>query len=275
MATAKKRVRVQLLGTGGAANECRFQACLLAERLDGRGGPILLDAGIGLDVVRRLTELGREPGDLRDIFISHQHNDHVGGLEPTLLWSAIQHLRRSGRRPNAEVRVYAEPRVLAAIEQLFEAIKSVVPTLFGEHLRWVPLCDGQPVELPGGARLTPILVDHLPTDGGALGCVLELDGVRLGYSGDTRPIERLVELASGVDVFFHEAGGLDEDREFVHSQGHSTAADAGRTARAAGARRLILTHLPFDDLAEAILAEARAAFGGPVELAHDLDVVEL
>jgi ribonuclease BN (tRNA processing enzyme) len=39
--------------------------------------------------------------------------------------------------------------------------------------------------------------------------------------------------------------------------------------------RLILTHLPADDaVAELMLAEARAAFGGLVELARDLVLVE-
>jgi ribonuclease BN (tRNA processing enzyme) len=268
-------VRVQLLGTGGAANECRFQACLLIERLEAVGGPILLDAGNGLDVVRQLVALQRDPAEVRDIFISHRHADHVGGLDPILLWIAIKSLRLRGGPPAEEIRVYAEPRVLKAIEQLFAAVATVTPQLFGDRLRWVSLQDGEPVEIPGRGRLIPVLVDHEPVGAGALGCVLDLDGVRLAYSGDTRPSERLVELARGVDVLFHEAGGLDRDHEFVHVQGHSTAADAGRAAKAAGAGRLILTHLPDDALAEPMLAEARAAFGGPVELASDLSVVEL
>ncbi len=58
-------------------------------------------------------------------------------------------------------------------------------------------------------------------------------------------------------------------------QGHSTAGGAGRAAKAGGVSRLILTHLPADGaVAELMLAEARAAFGGPVELAADLVLVE-
>ena len=265
---------MQLLGTGGAANECRYQACLLVDRVEVPGAPILLDAGNGLDVVRQLVALQRDPADVRDIFISHRHADHMGGLDPLLLWIAIRSLRVRGGPPD-EIRVYVEPRVRAAIEQLFAAIATVTPKLFGERLRWVPLRDGEPVEIPGRGRLIPFLVDHEPPEAGALGCVLELDGVRLAYSGDTRPSERLVELARGVDALFHEAGGLEQNRKLVHLQGHSTAADAGRAAKACGAGRLILTHLPNDTLAEPMLAEAQCAFGGPVELASDLAIVEL
>jgi hypothetical protein len=39
--------------------------------------------------------------------------------------------------------------------------------------------------------------------------------------------------------------------------------------------RLVLTHLPSDHLAEPMLAEARAAFGGPVELGSDLGLIEI
>jgi len=39
--------------------------------------------------------------------------------------------------------------------------------------------------------------------------------------------------------------------------------------------RLILTHIPAESLTEPMLAEARAAFGGPVELASDLALIKV
>ena len=72
----------------------------------------------------------------------------------------------------------------------------------------------------------------------------------------------------------HEAGGLDEHRGEIHRQGHSTAGDVGRSARAAGVGRLVLTHMPTESLVQPMRAEAAAAFGGPVELATDLAELE-
>ena len=270
------RLRVRLLGTGGAANEGRHQACLLVEWGDrSEGGRILLDTGSGLDVVRQLVAVGCEPTGIRDIFVSHQHVDHVGGLEPLLLWSIIKVLRERRRPPGEETRVYAELRVLAGIEQLLDAVASVAPRLFGGKLRWVPGVDRATATLPGGAWLRTFLVDHQPVGGGAMGCVVELERVRLVYSGDTRPVRQLIDAARDADVLVHEAGGLDEDAPEIHRQGHSTAGDAGRVAREAGVGRLILTHLPSEGLAELMLAEARIAFGGPVELARDLALIEI
>lgn len=267
-------MRVRLLGTGGAANETRHQAGLLVEWGEGPGGGrILLDTGSGLDIVRLLIAAGCDPAEVYDIFVSHQHTDHVGGLEPLLLWSIITTLRSRRHPPSEETRVYAERRVLAGIEQLFGAVATAVPTLFRDKLHWVEGAEGEPMELRGNARLTMFLVDHEPVNGGAMGCVIEWDGTRLAYSGDTRPTRRLIEAASGVDVLIHESGGLDAQAAEVHRLGHSTAGDAGRVAAAAGVGRLILTHLPADHLAERMLAEARAAFGGSVELASDLALI--
>jgi ribonuclease Z len=111
--------------------------------------------------------------------------------------------------------------------------------------------------------------------GGAMGCRLELAGIRVVYSGDTRPTPRLAELAQNADLLIHETGGLDAQGVEVRRLGHSTAGDAGRAAKTAGVGRLVLTHVPGETLAEPMLAEARAAFGGPVELARDLARVEL
>ena len=107
------RVWVRLMGTGGAANEGRHQACLLVGSGDSAAEDlVLLDTGGGLDVVRQLVAAGYSPTAVRDIFVSHQHLDHLGGLEPLLLWSVIRSLRERGGPPKEETRVYCEPRVL-------------------------------------------------------------------------------------------------------------------------------------------------------------------
>ncbi len=263
-------MRVHLLGTGGAGNECRHQASLLVESRSGQDR-ILLDTGNGLDVVRRLQETERDPLRVRDIFVSHRHIDHAGGLEPLLLWQALQHRGHV----ESDVRIYTEPRVIAALKQMLEAIGTVVPMLYKEHLKWITLQDNSSLLLGDGIRFTTFLVDHGDQAPGALGCVLEMDGKRIAYSGDTRPCARLAEATVGVDVLFHEAGGLDEDGQWVHMTGHSTAGDAARAARAAGAARLVLTHFPDERLVDPMLAEAQSIFKGPVEMATESGIVEI
>lgn len=92
------------------------------------------------------------------------------------------------------------------------------------------------------------------------------DGRSLTYSGDTGPSAALVEAARDTDLFLCEASWLDGPD---HPAGvHLTAREAGEHATAAGARRLLLTHLvAWGDEARTV-KEASAAYAGPLELAR-------
>ncbi len=97
------------------------------------------------------------------------------------------------------------------------------------------------------------------------GVRLEAGGSSLVYSGDTGRCPELVELARDTDLLLCEASWLDDPAQppDVHLSGK----EAGEHAQAAGARRLLLTHIvPWAD-ANAVEAEARAAYDGPVERA--------
>ena len=68
----------------------------------------------------------------------------------------------------------------------------------------VEVGDGRSATLRGGARLTTFLVHHEPPGGGARGCMVEQNGTRVVYSGDTCPTNRLIEVAREADVLIHE-----------------------------------------------------------------------
>ncbi|MEK6289419.1 MAG: ribonuclease Z [Acidobacteriota bacterium] len=100
-------------------------------------------------------------------------------------------------------------------------------------------------------------------------------GKSVAYCLDTRPCENSLELARGVDLLIHEATYTEEFAAEAQQYGHSTAAQAARTARDAGARRLLITHFSsrFPD-ATPLLEEARAIFPDTI-LAEDLMEIEV
>ncbi|HET7480179.1 MAG TPA: MBL fold metallo-hydrolase [Rubrobacteraceae bacterium] len=58
--------------------------------LEDSGGWTLVDTGVGSSAARiqdALSALGSGPEDLKSIFLTHQHNDHVGGLHAMLEWA--------------------------------------------------------------------------------------------------------------------------------------------------------------------------------------------
>jgi ribonuclease BN (tRNA processing enzyme) len=97
---------------------------------------------------------------------------------------------------------------------------------------------------------------------------LEHEGRSLVYSGDTGACESLIDLARGADVLLCEAtwpqvGPHGEAQpEGVHLSGR----EAGEHAAAAGVGRLLLTHIPVWYDSAVLLAEAKSAYDGPVEL---------
>ncbi|MEP9381419.1 MBL fold metallo-hydrolase [Nocardioides sp. KR10-350] len=122
----------------------------------------------------------------------------------------------------------------------------------------------------GPFRITPVPVDH-PVP--AYGLRVEADGAALAYTGDTGPTDALLELASGADLLLSEASFRAEDANPPSL--HLTGQDAGQAAAKAGAKRLVVTHVPPWHDAAGILQEAESAYDGPSELARAGAVYDL
>lgn len=124
---------------------------------------------------------------------------------------------------------------------------------------WITVVDDDRVEI-GDLSLRFSRTDH-PVE--TLAVWVESEGASLVYSADTGPGWSPVAFGARPDLALLEA-------TFEHDHGpnlHLTAEEAGARAAAAGARRLVITHLlPGTDPA-AQRAAAAAAFGGPTEVA--------
>ena len=91
--------------------------------------------------------------------------------------------------------------------------------------------------------------------------------VTLAYTGDTDACDGVVDLARDADLLLAEAA-FQEGRDDAVDRGiHLTGTRAGAVATAAGARRLVLTHLPAWNDRQAARDEATAVYAGPVDLA--------
>jgi ribonuclease Z len=95
-------------------------------------------------------------------------------------------------------------------------------------------------------------------------------------SGDTRPCDSIKTAAAGADLLVHEATFTEEEKERAAETRHSTARDAALVARAAGVKRLVLTHLSarFSAQWTELLNEAREIFPD-TQVAKDGMVVEV
>ena len=121
--------------------------------------------------------------------------------------------------------------------------------------------------------MTPFAVNHPIEEAYALRVeVVEpgKDGVpvsrTLTYSGDTDSCAGLEEAAKDADLFLCEAA-FEEGRDDGIKDVHLTGKRAGETAAVAGARRLLLTHIPVWTSPTTVMAEARPVFPGDVAVA--------
>jgi len=122
-------MRFAILGSGSQGN------CLVVEAQDTR---LLLDCGFSAgETLRRLARLGLAPEQLSGILVTHEHDDHVGG---------VARLARKLGLP-----VWLTPGTLRGLEGLFAGMD-------GLHLLegFAPLCIGDlevhPFPVPHDAR---------------------------------------------------------------------------------------------------------------------------
>ncbi|HEX2048037.1 MAG TPA: MBL fold metallo-hydrolase [Acidimicrobiales bacterium] len=175
------------------------------------------------------------------IVVSHEHPDHWNDLEG---WNIV--LRYVLDR--SDFPVYA-PSGLK--EQTYDGMPKVA---------WTDVADGDRLTI-GTLEATFSQTDHGRE---TLAVRVDAGGRSLGYSADTGPGWSLEALGGGLHLALCEATVPSEQEGEMQ---HLSARQAGEQARAAGAGRLVLTHLwPMLDPDRA-REEGTDAFGGPVEVA--------
>jgi len=242
---------VVILGTAAAVPSEEHANTYMA--VEGEEGFFLIDCSDSPLVRLRRAKLA--PERLRGLIITHFHPDHVFGV-PILLMN-IWLLGRTAPLPVYGLRDSTER--FKAMMDLFRWEEW--PGLFPVTEHAVSEETGALVLDNEEFRITSAPVEHLvPTM--ALRIENRRSGGVLTYSSDTSPCSSVVTLAQGADILIHEAAR--------NTLGHSSAAQAGKTARQAGAGRLVLIHYrPAPRHYDHWLEEATTAFGGPVELAQD------
>jgi ribonuclease Z len=223
-----------------------------------RAGATVCLVDVGGSPVQKLRRLGLDPVGLSAVVVTHTHPDHVYGL-PAL----VQSLTILGRRH--PLPVYCRIEHVPLIGQLLDlfglAHDGLAVAVAGVEPR-----EGVEVMATGDLVVTasPNAHGRMPN----LAVRVDAGGRSVVYSSDTRPCPAVAALARDATVLVHEATFVQPDP----TQWHSTAREAGDVARQAAARRLLLAHIGYAHhraLATHV-AEARAAFAGPVAVADEL-----
>jgi ribonuclease BN (tRNA processing enzyme) len=240
-------VKLTVLGSHGTwpgpAGEC--SGYLVASD----GFHLWLDAGTG--TFARLQEQVAV-GDVGGILISHGHADHFLDMIPAF------YARHYGRLGTPGLPFHS-PSGFTDLASLLvsENGRDVMAEAYAFHERRA----GDVFEV-GPFRVTAFEMTHIGVY--SLGSRIEADGVTLAYTGDTGPCPEAIELARGADLFLAEATYQNSSNLTYF---HLSAQQAAEHGAAAGAGRLVLTHLVPGTDPSISVEEAAAAFDGPVDAA--------
>ncbi len=205
---------------------------------------LLLDCGSGvLSKLYEYTDLNR----VNNVILSHYHADHVADIGCMQYAAKVQMSLNERREP---LSIYGH-----TLSDFFKSLSYENVSIGKPFEEGTPLVIG-PFTFHFKRTLHP---------GHAFAIRIDSAGTSLGYSGDTGWDKELIEFFEGVDLLLCESSLYNKFKGRV--EGHLTAGEAGRLAMEAGARELILTHLPhFGDHKE-LVAEASEEYNGKIRLA--------
>jgi ribonuclease BN (tRNA processing enzyme) len=274
---------VILLGTGGGPRPRRASSAA-AQVIVSNGAAYVVDCGDG--VARQFVLAGLNLASLRHIFITHHHSDHNADYG-NLIWLAWA----AGLRNRVDT--WGPPPLEKMTRLFFEMNAYDINTRIADEGRvsLAPLVhvheftEGGVILQNESMKVTAALVHHPPVTP-AFGYRFDGRDRSIVISGDTTPSDNLVKLAQGADVLIHDAyyppavdrlvanvPNATRLKQSIVSH-HTSAEDAGRIAKAAGVKRLVLSHLvPSDDPAvtdQLWIDAAHKHFQGSVIVGKDL-----
>ncbi|MDJ0786503.1 MAG: MBL fold metallo-hydrolase [Myxococcota bacterium] len=215
------------VGTSDAfASAGRRQSAYLVR---GRGGSVLLDCGPTTG--GGLASLGIDRDEIAAIAISHFHADHFAGLPLLLLATHYQ------ERRTEPLTILGPPDVEARVRRLADAMGHPIEDSelgYPLHFRELALDASRPA---GPFAVTAFETHHSPASH-PHGLVVEAEGRRVVYSGDTGWFDALPGHAGDADLFLCECTFPDPRTPF-----HMSLEELDRRRHEFRAGRMLLTHL--------------------------------
>jgi ribonuclease BN (tRNA processing enzyme) len=235
-------IKVTTIGWWGAypnANEATSGYLVQSEGLN-----ILVDCGSGvLSHLQNYIELQH----LDAVVLSHYHWDHVADIG--CLQYAARILMDLGQRQDPlAIYGHAEDDNLGGLDYL-------------QYSKGYAIDPRMPLQLN---PLTFSFCRNVHPDP-CYSIRIDQDTRCLVYIADTAWTDDLIAIARGADLLICESSLYDEYRGKI--PGHLTAGEAGQIAASAGAKHLVLTHLPHFGDHTRLLKQAAVQFGGKIELA--------
>ena len=267
------KLELIMLGTGHAMVTKCYNTCFAIRHGDEY---FLVDAGGGNGIMVQLEKAQIPYNNIRNMFVTHGHTDHVLGA----IWviRKIAALMNSGKY-EGDFNIYCHDEVKEILQVFCKMMltKKLLKTM-DERINIIEVKDDYKKEI-GGIKFN--FFDIRSTKAKQFGFVAILpNGRKIVCLGDEPFNEENKKYMDKCDLLLSEAYCLYNDREVFkpYEKHHSTALDAGLLAENLGAKALLLYHTEDSNLEERkkhYREEAAVNFKGEIFVPEDLETVNL
>jgi len=262
--------KITMLGTGNGGTLDLYNTCFVIQN---EQGVFLIDTGGSIEIIKRLKQSGIKLEEMKNIFISHSHTDHILGL----IWM-FKKMSRMAMHGNIKekIHIYCNDVVYEAIRGISSyVLPSVLMEAIDNITDFVVLNDGNKHIING---IDYEFFDILAKGTKQFGFECMLDGNRFVFLGDETLNPLLNERVRNADYVTHEAFCLDREENIFHAyeKNHSTALSAAKTMNELSVKNLILYHTEEShgiDRKRLYLEEAQSVFNGNVIVPDDLEEI--
>ena len=262
-------MKLTILGTGNAAvTECYNTCFVLSEN----GGYFMVDGGGGNGILHQLKHAAIDWKQIRTIFVTHKHLDHIMGIV-WMIRMICQNISRGQYEGDAVI--YAHEEVIGLLHSMAENLLQKKEAAFlDKRLHLVTVQDGESKEILG-KKVT--FFDIHSTKAKQFGFSMELSGgKKLTCCGDEPYNECEEKYARNSTWLFHEAFCLYSQTDIFkpYEKHHSTVKDACELAESLGVENLLLYHTEDRNITERkklYLEEGRQYYSGNLYVPEDLE----
>lgn len=260
-------MKLVMLGTGNGGDPKCYNTCFV---VDNNGEKFLVDGGGGNQVLMQLKLANIDIYDIHNIFISHNHPDHILGI----IWilKRISGAMRKGKY-EGECNIYASDETIHAIKTMRDLL--FAKKNINERVKFIEVEDNEEKEICG---MNIKFFDTIAIKAKQFG--FSINENEFVFTGDEPLVKENFSEFENCNWLFHNVYCLESEKDKYNpaKMCHSTLKEACETATQIGAKKLIMSHTEMNTLKtrkETYTNESKEYYNGIAYVPDDLDVIEL
>lgn len=265
--------KLYVFGTGNALATHCYNTCFALRDGDEY---FMVDAGGGNGILGILEDMDVDICRIHNIFVTHEHTDHILGIVWMIRMIATSMKKGSYR---GELQIYCHQDLADTISTICRlTMQGKFYQMIGDRIFLVPVEDGETVHI---LDYDVTFFDILSTKARQYGFTTILkNGQKFTCAGDEPYNPDCAAYVEGSSWLLHEAFCLYQDREQFspYEKHHSTVKEACELAERLGIPNLVLWHtedLHMENRKELYTREGQAYYRGNLLVPEDQEIIPL